>query len=345
MLRRKMILFLTWQIGLMVVVAVVAIWLLQGVLSQMNHTSVQDAGVVETTNKMAEAITSVEIELRALQLGHSRHVDALVEAIETLRAHSDQFGREYARPLPGARPLYDTIVARLEEFQEAVGMLATTEDETLARRHMERAVTSSIGLRQGILQSGRMMREHTVAEERATVITFRWVVLGLAVVFLIMINVSVMMLLRMGQMVLRPVETLVDASRRLAREEFDYRVKVAAGNEFSELAAAFNRLAENLQANEKRKLETLAQTAIMLNHELNNASAIIKLQLKLLERQSTGNPSFERCLRQINESLARMTATVEALKRIRRIVLTDYSADLKMLDLEKSVQEEEAATP
>jgi nitrogen fixation/metabolism regulation signal transduction histidine kinase len=340
MLRRKMLFFLAWQIGLMVVVAVAAIWLLQGVLGEMDHTSVQDATVVETSNHMAEAITQVEIELREVQLGHTRHVDALVEAIETLRADADAFGREYARPIPQAQPLYASITVRLAEFQDAVGMLATTEDAALARRHMERAVTASIGLRQGILEAARLMREHTNAQERQTVIRFRWVVLGLAVVFLLMINVSVMMLLRMGQMVLKPVEALVDASRRLAREEFGHRVKVAEGNEFGELAAAFNRLAENLQANEKRKLETLAQTAIMLNHELNNASAIIKLQLKLLERQSTGNPSFERALRQINESLARMTATVEALKRIRRIVLTDYPGDLKMLDLEKSVQEE-----
>jgi len=83
----------------------------------------------------------------------------------------------------------------------------------------------------------------------------------------------------------------------------------------------------------------------MLNHELNNAGAIIKLQLQLLRRQSaaanvTGeNPAFERALRQIHESLERMTHTVESLKRVRRIVLTDYSPDTKMLDLERSTME------
>jgi nitrate/nitrite-specific signal transduction histidine kinase len=218
-------------------------------------------------------------------------------------------------------------------------MLATVQDENLARKHMDAAITASIGLRQGILDAGRLMRDHIAGEAHATVVWFRFVVLGLAIIFLLVINLSVLLLMRMGNMILKPVDALVDASRHLAREEFDYRVAQQLGaTEFSELATAFNRMAEGLQASERRKLETLSQTAIMLNHELNNASAIIKLQLKLLERQSEGNPTFERCLRQIHDSLSRMTGTLEALKRVRRIVLTDYTPETKMLDLEKSVQ-------
>jgi len=46
---------------------------------------------------------------------------------------------------------------------------------------------------------------------------------------------------------------------------------------------------------------------------------------------------------QIRESLARMTATLERLKHVRRIVLTDYAEGTKMLDLEKSAAEEAAS--
>jgi signal transduction histidine kinase len=139
------------------------------------------------------------------------------------------------------------------------------------------------------------------------------------------------------------VEQLVEASRRLGREEYDYRVKIPTPDEFGELAASYNRLAEQLQANERRKLETLSQAAVTLNHELNNAGAIIRLQLQLLERQNVGTPEFARALVQIRESLARMTATLERLKHVRRIVLTDYAEGTKMLDLEKSAAEEAAS--
>ena len=190
------------------------------------------------------------------------------------------------------------------------------------------------------LQGVLSQLDHSGVDETAVhlaITRFRWVVLALALAFVVVINVSVMLLLRMGQLVLHPVEKLVEASRRLAREEFGYRVNVKAGDEFGELAAAFNHLAGQLQANESRKLETLAQAAVTLNHELNNAGAIITLQLQLVEKQNGQNPASERALRQIHESLARMTATVERLKHVRRIVLADYTADTKMLDLDKSV--------
>lgn len=336
MLRRKLLLFLASLVGLLLIVSVIAIWLLQGVLGQLDHAATRDAAVLEAANQMGTSITQIEIELREIQLGRQRHLDALIDAIETLHAQTNQFGGEYSRPLPEATPLYENIQKNIAAFERHIAMLATTQDTAFTAAHIDKAMTASIALRQDILTVGRMMRQHVAQEQRHAVARLRYLVLGLGIVFLLVINISVLVMLRMANMVLRPVDELVEASKRLAREEFDYRVGRQA-DEFGQLAEAYNKLAEQLQANEQRKLETLAQTAVMLNHELNNASAIIKLQLQLLERQSTGNPSFERCLRQISDSLARMTATLEALKRIRRIVLTDYNEQTKMLDLQKSV--------
>jgi methyl-accepting chemotaxis protein len=341
MLRRKMMMYLAGLVGLLLVASVAAIWMLQGVLGALDHTNGEDARVVETSNRMETGINGIEIDLREIQLGRERHLDSLVERIEALKADTADFGAQYQRPLPEARPVYQRIGDNLAVFEMEVGKLATAQDETLARPHTEAAISASIALRQDIWQAGRMMREHTAGEQRDAIARFRWVVLALAGVFLVVINASVMMMVRMARMVLRPVERLVEASRRLGREEFDYRVRLRATDEFGELAAAYNRLAEQLSANERRKLETLGQAAVMLNHELNNAGAIIKLQLQLLERQNSGNPAMARALRQIHESLARMTETVERLKHVRRIVLTDYTADTKMLDLERSVAETE----
>jgi signal transduction histidine kinase len=315
--------------------------MLQGVLGALDHTNGADAAVVETSNRMGTEINEIEIELRTIQIGRQRHLDGLIARIESLKGDTAEFGAEYGRPIPEARPLYERIASNLSVFEKEVGKLATLQDEQLGRPHMDAAMGASIALRQDIWTVGRMMRAHTAREERDAIAQFRWVVLALAVVFVVVINVSVMMMVRMGRMVLRPVERLVEASRRLGREEFDYRVRLRATDEFGELAAAYNRLAEQLSANERRKLETLGQAAVMLNHELNNAGAIIKLQLQLLERQNSGNPAMARALRQIHESLARMTETVERLKHVRRIVLTDYTADTKMLDLERSVAETE----
>jgi signal transduction histidine kinase len=100
-------------------------------------------------------------------------------------------------------------------------------------------------------------------------------------------------------------------------------------------------MAEQLQAIEQRRMEVLQQTALALNHELNTAASIIELQLQLLDRRSGGDERLEKPMRQIHESLERMTRFVQALKQIRRIVLTDYVSGVKMLDVEKSLAEDE----
>lgn len=341
MLHRKLMLFLGLLLTLLVVVSIGSVYLLQGVLGRMDHAATEDGAVLQTANGMTDSITDIEIELREVQLGRARHLDRLLDRIDTLKEQTDLFGRQFHGPIPQARATYDSLVASLEVFQQHVAMLATVENEALARDHTAEAIGASVALRQEILGISRVMREHTSGEEHAAIAYFRWIVLGIAVGFVVVINLSFVVLYRMSAMVTAPVEQLVEASRRLAREEFSYRVTIPGRHqdEFAELAAAYNHLAERLQANEQRKLETLMQTAVMLNHELNNASAIIALQLQLLRRQNVGKEATEKALRQIHDSLERMTRTVESLKRVRRIVLTNYSADTKMLDLEQSTRE------
>lgn len=343
MLRRKLLVYLGVLVGLLLLVAVGAIWMLQGVLYDMDHTGRRDAVVAEDASQMSVIITEIELELREIELGREKHLDDLIDQVKLLQEHAESFGKTYSGPLPEGKGVFDRILETLPVFEHHVAMLATVQDPQLLAAHTAQAMGASVGLRKDIMAIGRMMHEHIAREQAEALAWFRWLVLALAIVFLLVINTSVMVLLRMANMILRPVDKLVEASRCLAREEFDYRVEVGQDDEFGELARAYNRLAEALQANEQRKLETFAQTAVMLNHELNNASSIIKLQLQMLEKQSSGGAAFERSLRQINASLARMTAVVEALKRVRRIVLTDYSADVKMLDLQRSVQEDSHA--
>lgn len=170
---------------------------------------------------------------------------------------------------------------------------------------------------------------------------FKWLVLGLSVAFLVVINASVVVLLRAAGMILHPVDRLVVASRELAAEHFEHRIPLDRQDEFGELAQAYNKLAAQLQTNEAKRLEMLRMVALALNHELNNAMGIIELQLGLLAHRTTDREPLEKFSRRISQSLARMSSTVESLKHVKRIVLTDYLEGTKMLDLQKSTQLEE----
>lgn len=171
----------------------------------------------------------------------------------------------------------------------------------------------------------------------AAILKFRTAGVVVGVVFLVLLNASIVIVLRSATMVLTPVDTLVDASRRLAREEFDHRIALDTDDEFGELARAYNGMAQQLQSQERRRIDTLRQVARTLSHELNNAMAVIELQLTMMDRCRGDAETRAAALHQCRDMLTRMHGTIEALGRVRRIVLTDYVSGVKMLDLQRSV--------
>ena len=185
---------------------------------------------------------------------------------------------------------------------------------------------------------------HLREEERALA-QFRTLVVALGVVFVLVINLSIVLLVRMATLILRPVEKLLVATREMSRGNYYHRVQLDEADEFNELAGAYNALAERMQSTENLRMEVLAQAGLALNHDLNNAMATIELQLGLLGRSAGGDVHAERRLRTIQDSLARMKGTVQSLKNVRRIVLTDYGPGVKMLDLERSAEDSGGGPP
>jgi signal transduction histidine kinase len=199
----------------------------------------------------------------------------------------------------------------------------------------------AIVLLQDVLSRLGNAQAHDWASHVALAARLKWIVLGLSGAFLLLINASAVLLVRTAGMVLNPVERLVQASRELAAERFEHRVVLERDDgEFGELARAYNQLAQQLQANERKRIEVLGMAALTLNHELNNALGMIELQLQLVKSRSSDAVRVEACLRRIGDGLARMSGVVELLKHVKRIVLTDYVEGTKMLDLRKSTEEE-----
>src|SRR5581483_971979 len=118
-------------------------------------------------------------------------------------------------------------------------------------------VLHDLGRLNGLAWTDSVRLEHQKLTE-----SFRWLVLGFTVVFLILINLSVVVLLRLGAMIVRPIDQLVEASRKLGAERFDYRINLDRSDEFGELAHAYNSMAHRLQTNEEQRLQTLAQAAV-----------------------------------------------------------------------------------
>jgi HAMP domain-containing protein len=345
-LRRKLLLTLGPLLALLVATAVAAILLLHSLRGEIDHIRSQALVVVADVHELGRVVSLVEIDLYELRVGKKRHLDTLVEAFESAQDLTRRLGEFYMMRQAESPDAYARLSQRIEWFGRHVSALATAQDPDLAAWYNQAAINDVSSIRQDIAAISRFASEHARHEQESLSNWLKWLVLGLAAIFTLVINISVIVLLRTAGMILRPVDKLVEATRQLAQERFDYRVDVAQEDEFDQLARAYNQMAQQLQTSEERKLETLGQVALTLNHELNNAISIIEMQLGLLSRRAGGDdPGFAKPLLEIRQSLARMARTVEQLKRVRRIVLTDYVQGAKMLDLERSVEESTPRSP
>lgn len=339
MLRRKLLLVLGSLIVLLLVAALSAILLLHDVLGDLDHASTEVVGATAKPRLVEQAVSALDAELYRLR-------GRQAASSEAARGAAASLDRRVEGLLdPGLLPEEAVGIAlRLHELlpdlHAQLAAYAGTDDPAQQEGAVTRAIEISTVMRSDVADISRIAYEHGALEYEQVVRKFRGAAIVLGIGFLVLLNASIVVVLRAATMVLKPLDELTDASRRLGREEFDHRIAVDRTDEFGELAHSYNSLAAQLQANEERKVETLQQVARTLSHELNNAISTIELQLTMVDRRKGDDQALAKPLRQIHQTLGRMSRTIDALKRVRKIVLTDYLSGVKMLDLERSVAED-----
>ncbi|MCC6676441.1 MAG: HAMP domain-containing protein [Phycisphaerales bacterium] len=315
MLRKKLLARLGLLVVGFVTGAVVSIALLQGVLRDLDRMNADASSLIDGVQALSSRI--VEVDGPGL-------TDADLAA---MAAEVKQLGSHHLLASHGAgAAAYERLLGHVETLRSAGGADGGND---------------LTGLRREVAEVGMVSRRYVAAEQASLSRRLRWLVVGLTIAALVMVNITIVVLLRTANMILRPVGELVEGSRELAQERFGYRVRIDQDDEFAELAHAYNTLAGQLEANEQRKVQAMRQLAVTLNHELLNVINSIDLQLRVVDRRSGSDPSLATHLRQIHENLGRIADTIASLRHVRRIVLTDYLPGEKMLDLPRSVAEEE----
>lgn len=318
MLRRIFLIRIGLLVACFVAGAVVAVSLLQATIPQTTRLSANAATLIDGTDAVMLALEQVQYA----EPGAAAPSQRLEESLEVL-------GKHPAVAVP-ASPQSAALARLLERLPTITG---GSDTERRAAASEARGISRELAI---------AAREHVAAEQASFARYLRNLMLALTLAALVMVNVAIIVLLRTAQVVLKPVGALLEGSRELEAEHFEHRVHMERQDEFSELAAAHNRLAEHLAKTEERKAETLRLLGVALNHDLNNALATMEMQLSLLDRQSGRDSGIARCTRDIQSTLNRMNLRVASLKNIRRVVLTDYIDGQKMVDLEQSTV---SATP
>jgi nitrogen fixation/metabolism regulation signal transduction histidine kinase len=117
----------------------------------------------------------------------------------------------------------------------------------------------------------------------------------------------------------RPVETLVDGTREIARGNLDYRVVEPSAPEFAQLARAFNHMAFELRQQQDalrrmEKAQAWQEVAQKLAHELKNPLTPIQLAAQRLRRRyDTNREGFDQLLDQCTDVIQRQVASLSTL--------------------------------
>jgi methyl-accepting chemotaxis protein len=320
-----------------VIGAVVSISLLQSVLHDLD--SMKSEAVTGRVQSVREDLERFEAGLMANRLGTATDVPAMQSNLAGVRRSMNVLLNDAALISAGSADPADA---------ERIGRLLTTLQEGVAGSPQASVfgadvVAASVALHSELDSLATIAIRNVSAKQADLSRLLRTLIIGLTVAALLSTNVAIYVLVRTANMILQPVSALIEGSRELAKEHFDYRVRVKQHDEFEELAHAYNSLAEQLRANEERKVMALQQLAVTLNHEFNNVINIIELRLKLLDKRASGDPKLTSHIDEIHQNLKRMSQTIVSLQHVRRVAVTSYMPGQLMLDLPRCIADDDEA--
>ncbi len=114
----------------------------------------------------------------------------------------------------------------------------------------------------------------------------------------------------MGKRLTRPISSLVTASEHLSKRNLSYRVDIETDDEIGDLARSFNKMAENLEQNEKLRKNLLADVA----HELRTPISIMRANLEAI--QAGVIEADEEVILNLNDEILRMSRLVNDLQEL-----------------------------
>jgi two-component system NtrC family sensor kinase len=130
--------------------------------------------------------------------------------------------------------------------------------------------------------------------------------------------VSLMIYLLVNRMVLRPLQKIVAATRKVAAGDLHYRIAMAQRDEIGILADSFNEMTNKLseaqrQVYQSQKLAAVGQLAAGVAHEINNPLTGVLSYSSFLLKRAENKPEFKEDLEVIVRETKRCRGIVKGL--------------------------------
>lgn len=130
--------------------------------------------------------------------------------------------------------------------------------------------------------------------------------------------VSLMIYLLVNRIVLRPLNAIVAATRKVAAGDLHYKLAVTTGDEIGTLASSFNEMTHRLseaqrQLYQSQKLAAVGQLAAGVAHEINNPLTGVLTYSSFLLKRAADRPEFKDDLEVIVRETQRCRGIVKGL--------------------------------
>jgi signal transduction histidine kinase len=228
--------------------------------------------------------------------------------------------------------------------------LAHTDQQKVIRRSPVRWISGlespqrqqSHGITREYVQDGREMIGGLASTEiggllagveiprAAAYLTARALLKNLMVVSLVLLMISAILSLIGSRLITHPLERLSNATKAVARGQFDIRVESSSRDEISDLAQSFNQMAFELDSREEalkeaqaaliqsEKMAAFGQLGAGIAHEIKNPLAGILGLAQLSRRKSEkGTPVYQN-LTMIEKEINRCTTIIQNLLKFAR---------------------------
>ncbi len=177
-------------------------------------------------------------------------------------------------------------------------------------------------------------------------------ILNYILIVIVMVLLAGLIGLRIGLGITGPLSSLIRGTRELARDNLNYRIPPGPGDEIGMLIDSFNRMANDLEENRRRRIEAekvaaWREIARRLAHEIKNPLTPIQLTVQQMRDKYDGED--ERYQKLLSDCSEIVTEEVESLRglvqefaefaRMPQLALTPYNLNTIVFDTAKLYSE------